>query len=151
LWLIGSIASHRRFWEPEPYDKPDDGSALVQIHLEKDYSGDNQGYGVAESLWAQLAEDAASTVGIVRVTGSIRRRSGAFLLQARGTLQGATVSSAWFVVPGSGTGQLSGLRGEGGLSGRREQGGSDVTLDYWFEKAMREFSVVWRDSKTSSW
>ena len=120
-------------WDPKPYDKPTDGPALLQIHLEEDFSGDIQGSGVAESLWAQLAEDAASMVGMARVTGSIAGRSGTFLLQVQGTLQGATVSSTWFVVPGSGTGQLSGLRGEGGFTGQRGQGGSDIALDYWFE------------------
>ena len=137
--MLQSTRSHAtgktnvKVWEPKPYGKPGDGPALVQVHLEEDYSGDIQGRGVAESLWAQLADDAASMVGMVRVTGSIAGRSGAFHLQAQGTLQGATVSAAWFVVPGSGTGQLSGLRGEGGFTGQRDQHGSDITLDYWFE------------------
>jgi hypothetical protein len=137
--MLESTRSHAtgktnvKVWDPKPYDQPADGPALVQIHLEEDFSGDIQGSGVADSLWAQLAEDAASMVGMARVTGSIAGRSGAFLLQAQGTLRGATVSSTWFVVPGSGTGQLSGLRGEGGFTGQRAQRGSDVTLDYWFE------------------
>ena len=137
--MLESTRSHAtgttnvKVWDPKPYDKPADGPALVQIHLEEDFSGDIQGSGVAESLWAQLAEDAASMVGMARVTGSIAGRSGTFLLQVQGTLQGATVSSTWFVVPGSGTGQLSGLRGEGGFTGQRGQRGSDITLDYWFE------------------
>ena len=30
-------------------------------------------------------------------------------------MQGSIVSGEWFVIPGSGTGQLAGLRGEGGF------------------------------------
>jgi len=96
----------REVWEPEPYDKPDDGSALVQIHLEEDYSGDNQGYGVAESLWAQLAEDAASTVGIVRVTGSIRRSLRGVPPLGPGDAAGRDRVKRVVRCAGSGTGQL---------------------------------------------
>ncbi len=42
------------------------------------------------------------------------------------------IELTWFVVPGSGTGDLSGLRGEGGLEGDFGKG-SAGTLDYWFE------------------
>jgi Protein of unknown function (DUF3224) len=119
-------------YEPAPYDRPAEGPTLFRIHVVEDFSGDIQGEGVAEFLQVTRAEDAASFVGIERVTGSISRRSGTFVLQAEGTLQGATVSGRWFVVPGSGTGELSGLRGEGGFTAQLGQHAS-VTLDYWFE------------------
>jgi hypothetical protein len=67
-----------------------------------------------------------------RVTGKIGGRSGTFLLQDQGTLTGATVSGDWFVVPGSGTGELTGLRGEGGFTAQLGQG-AEIQLDYWFE------------------
>jgi hypothetical protein len=35
-------------------------------------------------------------------------------------------------VPGSGTGELAGLRGEGGFNAELGQS-ADITLDYWFE------------------
>jgi Protein of unknown function (DUF3224) len=42
------------------------------------------------------------------------------------------VSGEWFVVPGSGSGGLVGLRGTGGFRADLGQG-AEVTLDYWFE------------------
>jgi hypothetical protein len=59
-------------------------------------------------------------------------RSGTFLLRDAGTVDGDIVSGDWFVIPGSGTGELAGLRGEGGF---RANLGKDaqVHLDYWFE------------------
>ena len=42
------------------------------------------------------------------------------------------VSGTWFVIPGSGTGGLAGLRGEGGFAANLGQD-AEVTLDYWFE------------------
>jgi hypothetical protein len=35
-------------------------------------------------------------------------------------------------VPGSGTGELRGLRGEGGFEAQLGEG-ANITLDYWFE------------------
>jgi hypothetical protein len=105
---------------------------LSRIHVEEEFSGDIDGVGVVEFLQAQVSEDAASFVGLERVSGSIGNRSGTFLLQDQGTLRGTTVSGEWFVVPGSGTGELAGLRGEGGFTAQLGQG-ADITLNYWFE------------------
>jgi len=63
--------------------------------------------------------------------GSIAGRKGSFLLQDAGTLEGNTVSGQWFVIPGSGTGELGGLRGEGSFTAALGEG-ADLTLDYWF-------------------
>jgi len=54
------------------------------------------------------------------------------LLQGSETVEKGKIKATWFVVPGSGTGDLSGLRGEGGFAGGFGKG-SDATLDYWFE------------------
>jgi hypothetical protein len=42
------------------------------------------------------------------------------------------IEASWFVVEGSGTGDLKGLRGDGGFAGAFGKG-SQATLDYWFE------------------
>jgi len=56
-------------------------------------------------------------------------RTGTFLLQDAGTVAGGIVSGDWFVIPGSGTGGLAGLRGTGGF--RADLGeGAQVHLDY---------------------
>jgi Protein of unknown function (DUF3224) len=119
-------------YEPQPYEEPDQGPQLVQIHVVEQFSGDIEADGVAQFLQVSLAEDAASFVGLERVSGRIGDRSGTFVLQDQGTLEGTTVSGRWFVVPGSGTAELEGLRGEGGFTARLGEG-ADVTLDYWFD------------------
>jgi hypothetical protein len=121
-----------RTYEPTTYDQPSAGPALVRIHVAEDFSGDIEGEGVAEFLQTARGEDDASFVGVERVTASLGGNSGTFVLQDEGTLKGTTVSGTWFVVPGSGTGQLQGLRGEGGFTAELGQG-ADITLDYWFE------------------
>jgi hypothetical protein len=121
-----------RTYEPTPYDHPPEGPVLSRIHVEEEFSGDVAGTGVVEFLQAQVSKEVASFVGLERVSGSAGGRSGTFLLQDQGTLRGATVADDWFVVPGSGTGELAGLRGEGGFTAELGQG-ADITLDYWFE------------------
>jgi Protein of unknown function (DUF3224) len=119
-------------YEPQPYDEVDGGPNLVEIHVTETFSGDIEGEGEVRFLQAVRDDGSASFVGIERVTGSIAGRQGSFLLQDAGTLEGNTVKGDWFVVPGSGTGELAGLRGEGGFQAELGQH-ADVTLDYWFE------------------
>jgi hypothetical protein len=119
-------------YEPQTYDEVDHGPNLVEIHVSETFSGDIEGEGVVRFLQAVREDGSASFVGIERVTGSLEGRKGSFLLQDAGTLEGTTVRGNWLVVPGSGTGELSGLRGEGGFTAELGEHAS-ITLDYWFE------------------
>jgi hypothetical protein len=119
-------------YQPAAYEQPAEGPVLVRIHVEERFSGDIQGEGVVEFLQAASADGSASFVGIERVTGTIAGREGTFLLQDAGTVAGDVVSGEWFVVPGSGTGELAGLRGTGGFRANLGEG-AQVHLDYWFE------------------
>lgn len=119
-------------YQPAAYEEPAQGPTLNRIHVEETFAGDIEGTGVVEFLQASAADGSASFVGIERVTGSVGGRTGTFLLQDAGTVADGVVSGDWFVIPGSGTGELTGLRGEGGF--RADLGeGATVHLDYWFE------------------
>jgi hypothetical protein len=124
------IAVHT--YEPVAYGEPAEGPALTRIHVEESFTGDITGEGVVEFLQAARADGTASFVGIERVAGTVGGRTGTFLLQDAGTVQNNIVSGDWFVIPGSGTGQLAGLRGEGGFRANLGEG-AQVHLDYWFE------------------
>jgi Protein of unknown function (DUF3224) len=119
-------------YEPKPYDEPSEGPQLVEIHVRERFVGDIEGEGVVRFLQAQRQDGSASFVGIERVSGRIADRAGTFLLQDAGTLEGETVTGEWFVIPGSGTGGLQGLRGDGGFTAELGQG-AEITLHYWFE------------------
>jgi hypothetical protein len=119
-------------YEPAAYEEPAEGPALTRIHVEESFSGDISGHGVVEFLQAARADGAASFVGIERVTGVVGGREGTFLLQDAGTVQDSIVIGDWFVIPGSGTGKLAGLRGSGGFRANLGEG-AQVHLDYWFE------------------
>jgi hypothetical protein len=121
-----------RTYQPETYENSGGGTELVEIHVTEAFRGDIEGDGVVRFLQAVRSDGSASFVGIERVTGSVGGRSGTFVLQDAGTVLDNVVSGSWFVIPGSGTGELTGLRGEGGFTANLGEG-ADVTLGYWFE------------------
>jgi hypothetical protein len=126
----GVITVHK--YEPAAYAEPPEGPALMRIHVEESFSGDIEGEGVAEFLQVARADGSASFVGIERVTGTVAGKEGTFVLQDAGTVEGNVVSGEWFVVPGSGTGGLAGLRGTGGFRANLGEG-AQVHLDHWLE------------------
>jgi hypothetical protein len=92
------------------------------------------------ALQIRGAAGEATQVSVQRVCGALDGRAGAFVLQGEGRICGEAVEASWFVVPGTGVGELCGLRGEGGFTGRFGQG-SAAWLDYWFEWDRRS---AWR-------
>jgi uncharacterized protein DUF3224 len=119
-------------YEPTVFDEVPGGPALSDIRVTETFSGDIEGEGVVHFVQAGRAGGSATFVGIERVRGSIGGKKGTFLLQDRGTLVGTNVKGEWFVVPGSGTAELEGLRGEGGFEAALGQQAS-IWLDYHFE------------------
>jgi hypothetical protein len=100
-------------YQPSAYEEPGEGPVLTRIHVEESFTGDITADGVVEFLQAAQGDGSASFAGIERVTGQLAGRRGTFLLQDAGTVQDQIVSGDWLVIPGSGTGELAGLRGEG--------------------------------------
>lgn len=121
-----------RIYEQVAYDEPVKGPALSRIHLGELFSGDIEACGTTEFLQSTNADGSASFVGIERIDGTLGGRRGAFLVQSTGTVSGNVVSAKWFVIAGSGTGELAGLRGTGGLRASLGEGGT-VHLDYSYE------------------
>lgn len=74
-------------------------------------------------------DGSASFIGLERVVGRLGDRSGSFVLQHTGTFEDGTAKATWIVVPGSGAGELRGLRGEGGFASAHAESYS-MTLDY---------------------
>ena len=64
------------------------------------------------------------------MAGRLGDRTGSFVLQHTGTDDGHTTTAGWLVVPGSGTGGLLGLRGEGGAVLARNEAAFGFELDY---------------------
>ena len=90
-----------------------DGSTLARMSIDKQYHGDLEASGKGEMLTAGTeVQGSAGYVAIERVTGTLKGRSGSFVLQHSATLtRGAPVQNIT-VVPDSGSGQLTGITGK---------------------------------------
>jgi len=118
--------------EAKPYDQTA-GPALMEFRLIERFTGDIDGESPVRALQVLRDDRSACIVSMQRFRGKLGGRQGTFVLQGSEIVENGKVKATWFVVPGSGTGDLSGLRGEGGFEGQFGKG-SDGTLDYWFEE-----------------
>jgi len=106
--------------------------ALVEINLVETFTGDIDGESAVRAFQVRREDGSATMVSLQRFNGKLGGRAGSFVLQGSETVDKGKIHATWFVVPRSGTGELAGLRGEGGFEGEFGKG-SDGTLDYWFE------------------
>jgi hypothetical protein len=117
--------------EARAYDRAE-SPALVEVRLSETFTGDIEGTSPVRALQVLRDDRTACLVSMQRFRGRLGGRQGSFVLQGSETVENGKIKATWFVVPGSGTGELSGLRGEGGFEGEFGKG-SRGTLDYWFE------------------
>jgi hypothetical protein len=117
-------------WNEKPYDEIEGGRKLTHASVEQAFAGAIEGEGTVEWLMCYRPDQTADFVGLQRIVGQIEGRSGSFvLLQTEGTFDGQEARGRLSVAPGSGTGELEGLRGEGEF--RAPHGGEpSLSLDY---------------------
>ena len=119
-------------WDEKSYAEFEGGRKLTRATVKKVFHGDVAGEGSVEYLMAYAMDGSAHFVGMERIVGALANRAGSFVLEHCGTFTGGVASQSWFVVPGSATGELKGLRGEGKSSlGHAEQ--YAMRLEYEFE------------------
>lgn len=119
-------------FEGEPPFDTSDGATLARARIEKQFRGDLGGTSVVNMLSASTYVDgSAGYVAIERVTGSLRGKTGSFVLQHSGIMDRGEQSLTVTVVPDTGTGELAGLTG----SMRIDIVGSEhrYTFDYDFK------------------
>jgi hypothetical protein len=118
-------------WEEEALLEADGGSKVTRASVTMAFEGDLEGEGAVEWLMSYDEASKARFVGLERVVGRVGDRSGTFVLQHVGAFDGQTATAELTVVPGSGTGELKGLSGEGTFeAGMGAEGRRLLTLDY---------------------
>lgn len=89
---------------------------LGRMSIDKRFLGDLEGISKGEMLTAGTDVDgSAGYVAIERVTGTLKGRTGSFVLQHSGTMTRGAPQLTITVVPDSGTGELAGLTGKMGI------------------------------------
>ncbi|MCB1035955.1 MAG: DUF3224 domain-containing protein [Acidobacteria bacterium] len=97
---------------PKELDGPAEDPDLGRLAIVKQLRGDLVGTGHGQMLAAGGPDKGAGGyVAIERITGTLNGKEGSFVLQHRGTMDASGYDMLVTVVPGSGTGDLGGIRG----------------------------------------
>jgi hypothetical protein len=108
----------------DPLHATEDGPKLTHATGTQRFAGDLEADGAVDWLMCYLPDGSATFVGFQRIDGSLAGRTGTFVMQAAGSHDGTGSRATWTVVPGSGTGGLEGITGEGSFDAA---GGRTVT------------------------
>jgi len=86
---------------------------LGRLTIDKRFHGELEAISKGEMLATQTeVKGSAAYVALERVTGTLKGRSGSFVLQHSATMNRGKPASSVTVVPDSGTGELRGLTGK---------------------------------------
>jgi hypothetical protein len=97
---------------PQVFENAPEGVPLGRLSIQKQYSGDLEATGQGQMLSAGTnVNGSAAYVAVEHVTGTLGGRRGSFILQHSGTMDRGTPFLAVTVVPDSGTGELTGIKG----------------------------------------
>ena len=100
-------------WDEQPLSEGQDRPKLTRARVNKTYTGDIDAEAVVEYLMMYRSDGSAAFVGLERVVGRIGGSTGTFVLQRTGTFEGGQAKESYSVIPGSATGDLEGLVGDG--------------------------------------
>jgi hypothetical protein len=100
--------------DPQPADEKGGGPAIGRMLLDKQLHGDLEATSKGTMLAAGTGAKNSSGgyVALEIVTGSLKGRTGTFVLQHSATMSRGVPNLSITVVPDSGTGQLTGLAGK---------------------------------------
>lgn len=120
-------------WDAEkPYSERVDGGKLTRAQVRKTFHGDLVGTSSADLITVETSAGPVAYVGVETVEGILHGREGTFVLQHSAGSDDGTAETQWLhwlIVPTSGTGELTGIRGRGQIIVTPD-GAHSWTLDY---------------------
>lgn len=116
-------------WDETAIHEQEDGGKLTRASVTGEYTGAIEGTAVTESVMTYRADGTAEFVGMERVTGRLNGRVGSFVLRSVGSYDGKVARSRMQIVAGSGTGELTGIEGDGRFAAEHGPAGG-LELEY---------------------
>lgn len=116
-------------WDEDTYAELDTGGKLTKARVTYGLSGDLEAQGDWDALMCYRDDGTAKFTGYQRTVGTLGGRAGSFVLRADGSFEGGVATTNWQVMDGSGSGELSGLRGTGSAVAPGGPGGT-FTFEY---------------------
>ena len=114
-------------YDEEPYGEAD-GAEVSRVHTSRTFTGSLEGSSAAELLIAK-SDGGGGYVGHDRITGTLQGKTGGFVFQHTGLMGPEGVTNTGTIVPGTGTGELEGITGDGTMLAD-EEGNHTLTLVY---------------------
>ena len=100
-------------WDEKPYSEVPGRPKHTRASVTRTYTGDVEGQGLVEFLMMYRGDGTAAFVGFERMNVTLGGKAGTFVMQWTGVYEGGLAKASYFVVPGSGTGELQELQGDG--------------------------------------
>ncbi|KUJ64198.1 hypothetical protein ACZ90_60005 [Streptomyces albus subsp. albus] len=121
-------------WEEKRVSEVAGATALAHASVSNTYSGAIDAAGTScQYTIAYLTEKTGRFSGYEQLTGTLDGRTGSFVLVQHGTFDEEGAVCEYQVLPGSGSGELAGLTGEGGFTAPTGQQEYTYRLDYRLE------------------
>ena len=121
-------------WDEHPYQLVGESMKLTKAAVELEFRGDIAGAAFVEYLMFYSSFDAedmhkstARYVGLMRIVGTVKGRTGSFVLSDNGTFESGVATSKIEIIPHSGTGELTNISGSGTYSA--DKSGSTWEMD----------------------
>jgi hypothetical protein len=122
-------------WDEKTWDgkdhKKQPGAKLTHAKITFTFQGDFEGEAQVQFLMDYRDDSYATFVGLQRFTGRLGDRTGSFDTTVNGVFENGAAKSTWSIIPGSGTGDLHGIKGEGSTVAHHGDT-QPFTLDYSF-------------------
>lgn len=115
-------------WNEESFSKSEDGPKLNRASVTQSYSGSLEAKSTLEYLTTTFSDEVSDFIGIEEIVGELEGKKGSFLLDHKGTHENGVAKSSFEIIPNSGSGELSGIRGNGSFEASHES--AELTLDY---------------------
>jgi hypothetical protein len=95
-----------------------EGGKLTRTVATKEFTGELEGSAVLEAVMLRVDGGAGvmSYVGVERISCTLDGRAGGFVLTHNAEAIGTERLATWKILPGSGTGGLSGISGHGSIT-----------------------------------
>lgn len=123
-------------WDEKTWDGVDhkeaQGAKLTHADVVFTFQSGFEGEARAQSLMTYRDDGSAVYVGLQEMTGRLGDKSGSFVMDVQGAYENGAATSSWTVIPGTGTGDFTNLRGEGRTVAHHGDT-QPFTLDYYFE------------------
>jgi hypothetical protein len=124
-------------WDEAPYGEIAEDQKSTKVSAEFQFNGDIEGIAGVEYLMfyssfdeAEMHKASARYVGQLKIEGRLKGKKGSFVLHDSGMFEDGVARSKVHIVEGSGTGELTGIRGEGSYEADEKGCSWEMNCDY---------------------